>query len=142
MTRFAALALPVLLALAACRNEPAVPPTPVAAPAAEATPSAPTAQAPSGADAGEAGRVIELSVTEDGFQPDPITVQAGEPVTLAITRKTEKTCATEIVLDEYGIDQRLPMGETVRVSFTPTQTGDLKYGCAMGKMIGGTIHVQ
>lgn len=136
MTRFAALALPVLLALAACRNEPGAPPTPAATPAAQA------AQAPSGADAGEAGRVIELTVTKDGFEPDPITVQAGEPVTLAITRKTEKTCATEIVLDEYGIDQRLPMGETVRVSFTPTQTGDLKYGCAMGKMIGGTIHVQ
>ena len=83
-----------------------------------------------------------LTVTDKGFEPQNLRVHEGQPVVLTITRKSDSTCATEIVIDEYKVDTKLPLNETVKVSFTPTKAGDLKYGCAMQKMIGGIISVE
>jgi plastocyanin domain-containing protein len=83
-----------------------------------------------------------MMVTDKGFEPQNLRVQKGEPVTLVITRKSDATCATEIVIDEYGIKTALPLGKAVTVKFTPTKSGQLKYGCAMQKMIGGVIRVE
>lgn len=41
-------------------------------------------------------QVIELSVTEKGFEPSTVNVKPQVPVTLKITRKTDSTCATKI----------------------------------------------
>jgi plastocyanin len=84
---------------------------------------------------------VEMSVTEKGFEPQNIRVKKGEPVTLIITRKTDTTCATEIVIDEHKIKTPLPLNKAVTVTFTPSKTGTLKYGCAMNKMIGGVITI-
>lgn len=108
----------------------AQPPAEAAAPAAQ--PSAP---------AGEP-RVIQLEVTEKGYEPSPVTLKQGEPVKLVLTRTTDKTCATEIVLEEHGINTPLPLDKPVEVAFTPTKTGQLVYGCAMGKMISGVFMVE
>src|SRR5688572_17895685 len=80
--------------------------------------------------------VLSMVITEKGFEPQNLTVKAGEPVKLTITRKTETTCATEIVIDEYKVNTKLPLNQPVTVSFTPTKSGKLKYGCDMQKMIG------
>jgi plastocyanin domain-containing protein len=93
-------------------------------------------------DAQKAGQKVDMKVTEKGFEPANLTVKKGQPVTLVITRITEKTCATSIVIDEYGIKTALPLNTPVEVSFTPKKAGDLKFGCAMGKMVGGVLTVQ
>jgi len=85
---------------------------------------------------------VEMSVTERGFEPQNVRVKKGEPVTLIITRKTNSTCATEVVIDEYAINTKLPLNTPVTVNFTPSKSGMLKYGCAMQKMIGGVIKVE
>ncbi|HEX8826426.1 MAG TPA: cupredoxin domain-containing protein [Archangium sp.] len=109
---------------------------------AEPTPAQqPTAAAAQPAKPGEP-RTIALSVTEKGYEPSPITLKQGEPVKLVLTRTTEHTCANEIVLDEYGINTALPLNQPVEVAFTPTKTGKLVYGCAMGKMISGVFMVD
>jgi plastocyanin domain-containing protein len=83
-----------------------------------------------------------MKVTDKGFEPASATVKKGKPVTLIITRMTDKTCATDIVIDEYDIKTKLPLNKPVTVSFTPKKAGELKYGCAMNKMIGGVLSVQ
>lgn len=92
--------------------------------------------------AGDKERPITMSVTDKGFEPAALKVKKGEPVTLVITRKTEKTCATEIVIDEHGVNTKLPLNKAVTVTFTPRKSGELKYGCGMGKMIGGVLTVE
>lgn len=87
-------------------------------------------------------RELEIKVTEDGYVPSPITLAKGQPVVLKLTRTTDKTCATEFILDEYNINQKMPLNETVTVNFTPDKEGELKYGCAMGKMISGRFRVE
>lgn len=84
---------------------------------------------------------VEMTITDKGYEPQNIRVKAGEPVTLIITRKVSETCGTEIVIDEYKINQKLPLNTPVTVTFTPTKTGELRYGCAMKKMVGGVIKV-
>lgn len=84
---------------------------------------------------------VAITVTEDGFMPNEIHVKAGQPVTLAVTRKTDKTCATELVLADYNINQKLPINETVRIQFTPKQAGRLTYACGMD-MYKGHIVVE
>jgi plastocyanin domain-containing protein len=68
-------------------------------------------------------------------------VAAGTPVTLMITRKTEKTCATEVVIADYGINQKLPLDETVQVTFTPKGAGTIRFACGMD-MIAGEVIVE
>lgn len=85
---------------------------------------------------------IEMSVTENGFEPADVKLKKGAPVTLVITRKTDKTCATEIVIDEHNINTKLPLNQAVTVSFTPNKGGQLRYGCAMEKMIGGVFTIE
>jgi plastocyanin len=108
------------------------------APEAAATPAAPAAN-----EKREGGvRVVELSVTEKGYEPSPVNLKKGEPVKLVVTRKTEQTCATEVVMDGYDINTPLPLNQPVEIAFTPKESGKLVYGCAMGKMISGVFMVD
>jgi plastocyanin domain-containing protein len=89
----------------------------------------------------KAGQAIEISVTSDGFVPSSIKVQKGQPVRLVVTRKTDRTCATEIVIKDQGINQKLPLNQPVTVEFTPKKNGQLRYACGMD-MISGVIVVE
>ena len=84
---------------------------------------------------------VTISVTEQGFEPQVVKVSAGKPVTLVVTRQTSKTCATEVVMAEYGINKPLPLGEAVEISFTPKAPGEIHYACAMD-MYKGTIQAE
>lgn len=85
---------------------------------------------------------ITMQVTSAGFTPDHIKVRKDKPVTLLITRTTDETCAKEIVIDEYQVNTKLPLNKQVSVTFTPTKSGELKYGCGMNKMVSGVITVE
>jgi plastocyanin domain-containing protein len=85
--------------------------------------------------------VVQLTVTDKGFEPSPVKVKAGQPVKLVVTRKTEQTCATDIVVKDYGIKEPLPLGKPVTVAFTPTKAGEVKYACAMD-MLSGVLLVE
>jgi plastocyanin domain-containing protein len=89
----------------------------------------------------DTGTEVTLYVTSKGFVPANVHVPAGKPVTLRVTRKTEKTCATELVMAEHQINQTLPLDQTVAITFTPTKPGELRYACGMD-MIAGIITVD
>ncbi|MBZ4394592.1 cupredoxin domain-containing protein [Myxococcus faecalis] len=106
-------------------------------------PAAAAAPAPTVPEKRENGvRVVELTVTEKGYEPSPVQLKKDEPVKLVVTRKTDQTCATEVVMDDYGINTALPLGQPVDITFTPKTSGKLVYGCAMGKMISGVFLVE
>jgi plastocyanin domain-containing protein len=87
-----------------------------------------------------AGEPVRITVTRNGYEPWRVEARAGVPLTLVVTRTTDETCATELVLPEYGIDRKLPLGQPVTITFTPARTGTLRYACAM-KMFQGQIDV-
>jgi plastocyanin domain-containing protein len=81
-------------------------------------------------------RTFEIAVTEDGFEPSRVKVKKGEKVKFVVTRKTERTCAKEIVMKEVGIEQPLPLDQAVTVVFTPKKSGELRYACGMDHVSG------
>ena len=85
------------------------------------------------------GQPIAITVTEDGFEPAEVHVAQGVPVTLVVTRKTDKTCATEFVMKSEGIHQPLPLNQPVTIAFTPKEKGLLRYACGMDMYAGKVI---
>ena len=91
-----------------------------------------------------APRRIAISVTEKGFDPSGIQVHKGEEVTLVFTRKTNRTCAKEVLVhldDHQTVDRKLPLDTPVEITATFPKAGELEYACAMS-MHGGVITVQ
>ncbi len=117
------LLVAVILLVGACKKEAPTPPHP--------------APPPPKAVAGE----VELAVTDKGFEPTRIPAKAGVPLILAITRKTDATCAKEILFQGQEAKTDLPLNQTVKVTYTPKVSGEVKFGCAMGMMIGGVLAV-
>jgi plastocyanin domain-containing protein len=87
------------------------------------------------------GGPVAITVTRNGYEPWRVQARKGVPLTLVVTRTTDETCATELVLPEYGIDAKLPLGQPVTITFTPARSGELRYSCAM-KMFQGVIEVR
>ena len=86
----------------------------------------------------------EIDVTEKGFEPADLSVPAGKPVTIVFDRKTDQTCAKQIVLDTGDgnkIQKDLPLNTPVEVAATFPKAGKLSYACGMD-MMKGTITVQ
>ncbi|MDX2089696.1 MAG: cupredoxin domain-containing protein [Kofleriaceae bacterium] len=102
------------------------------------------ASSPSQAPAVPSASRVEITVTEKGFEPEDVAVPAGKSVTLVFTRKTDQTCAKEVILamaDGTKIEKPLPLGEPVEIATTFSTSGKLAYACAMD-MIKGTVTVQ
>ena len=99
--------------------------------------TAPAAATPST----RAAQLVKLEVTSAGFVPAEVKVKRGTPVTLEVTRKTARTCATELVIKEKNVKLELPLDKTVSVTFTPDRSGTLRYACSMD-MIAGVLVVS
>jgi hypothetical protein len=136
-----------LLVLPSCKKEQPSPPASaparlVATPAPAAPPAEPAPAEPAAAAVPDATGRVAVVVTEEGFVPSRIAARAGQPLVLAITRKTEKTCATEILFRGQEGKTDLPLNKTVEVTYVPRSSGPVKFGCAMGMMIAGVIEVS
>lgn len=87
-------------------------------------------------------QVVNLTVTEKGFEPNSVNVKPGETVVLNITRKTDSTCATKIQVPAKKIKADLPLNKTVSVDLGTLEKGEIRFGCGMDMMEGGKILVQ
>jgi plastocyanin domain-containing protein len=88
-----------------------------------------------------AARNVEMKVTDRGFEPNRIEVKKGEPLHLVVTRKTDATCAKELLIKDVNLRKELPLDKPVAFDFTPNKAGEMTYVCGMG-MISGTLIVQ
>ncbi len=82
---------------------------------------------------------IQIAVTAEGFVPSQARVAVGQPVTLVVTRKVDRTCATDIVIKDYGINKPLPLEQPVTVTLTPKAAGPIRYACAMDMVAGELV---
>ncbi len=162
MVRRSALVLVAgsLFTFAGCKKEEpatapaAAAPEPAKAPAADPAKDAPEQAAPpkeaAPADAAagdkaaameipEGARHVEVQVTDEGFVPARIDAKVGETVVLDITRKTDETCATNLMIPDKNVKLDLPLDTKVSVPVEVGQAGTIKFGCQMGMMIGGVI---
>jgi len=99
----------------------------------------PAARAAEKATQGKAPRTIELALTDQGLAPSEVKLAKGEEVHLGITRKTDRTCMTEVVIADVAVRQALPLNKTVYVDFTPSKAGTLRILCGMGMEFGKLV---
>ncbi len=99
------------------------------------------ARAQTSAVADRSAQVVQLAVTKEGFVPKQVVVKAGRPVKLVVTRKVERTCATEIVMKDFGVKVPLPLDRPVTVEVTPKKPGDYRFACGMD-MIAGVLKAE
>ena len=87
-----------------------------------------------------ATQTATVEVTDKGFEPSSLKLKAGVPAKVTFVRKTDETCAKEVVIKEYKINRKLPLNEPVTVEFTPRK-GEFTFACGMD-MIKGTLIVE
>jgi plastocyanin domain-containing protein len=86
-------------------------------------------------------RTVAIAVTKEGFEPAEVTARRGEALKLVVTRKVERTCATEIVMKDFGVSLALPLDKPVSVVVTPKKAGAYRYACGMD-MVAGVLKVD
>lgn len=84
---------------------------------------------------------IKIIADENGFTPNTVTVQHGEPLVLVVTRTSDATCATEAVFAETGKRYALPKGQAVRIELPTDAAGTLHFACGMD-MFKGEVVIQ
>jgi plastocyanin domain-containing protein len=87
-------------------------------------------------------KVIEVMVTDKGFEPSSIDVTKGETVALRVTRKSESTCATQVQVPSLKLKKDLPLNQPVTIDLGKVASGEIRFGCGMGMMMGGVVHVN
>lgn len=85
-------------------------------------------------------QTANVVVTDKGFEPSSLKLKTGVPAKVTFTRKSDDTCADEVLIKDYNIDRKLPLNEAVTVEFTPRK-GEFTYGCGMG-MVKGKLIVE
>jgi len=86
-------------------------------------------------------QIVNLSVTEKGFEPSSINIKAGEVVTLNVTRKTDSTCATAIQIPSKKIKRDLPLNKPVSIDLGILEKGEIRFACGTN-MVSGVILTQ
>jgi plastocyanin domain-containing protein len=95
--------------------------------------------AASTAPATPAARHIKVGVTEAGFEPNEIEAKAGENLVLDITRVTDETCATAIVIPDQKLKQDLPLNKEVQVPVKAGKAGRIAFACPMNMVTGAIV---
>jgi plastocyanin domain-containing protein len=81
---------------------------------------------------------VRIEVTDRGFEPDRASVPRGQPVTLVITRRTDQTCAKDVVIPALNVTKDLPLNRPVQIDVPGGIADSLSYQCGMD-MLGGVI---
>ena len=84
-------------------------------------------------------QTAKILINEQGYSPGSFKLRQGVPAKITFLRMTDRTCGTEIVIPEYGINRPLPLYEKVVVSFTPKRSGEFGFTCGMNMMHGKVV---
>lgn len=82
------------------------------------------------------GNVVNIKVSNSGYQSDVNTLKVGKPVTLNLSAENVTSCARAFVIPSLNISKLLPSTGTTTLEFTPTTVGKLVYTCSMGMYTG------
>ncbi|MFH1172927.1 MAG: sulfite exporter TauE/SafE family protein [bacterium] len=89
-----------------------------------------------GGDNNQAYQTVNMAVTYRGYEPNVLSIKAGQPVRWVIDVKQLSGCTSVILIDSLGIRQNLKYGENI-IEFTPPAGAkEIKFSCGM-RMVWG-----
>ena len=80
-----------------------------------------------------------MILVKGGYTPDVIVVERDRPVRLNFRREETASCSEMVLLPDFELSARLPVGETVAVEFIPRVEGEFEFACQMGMLRGKLI---
>lgn len=84
----------------------------------------------------EDGRqIVRMSVDSSGYHPNDFTLKKGLPVRWIINGDNVLGCQANFVVPKLNVQQTLKSGENI-IEFTPNETGEIPFSCAMGMFRG------
>lgn len=87
-------------------------------------------------------QVVNITVSEAGYQPTRILLEEDVPARLIFHRTVDAECAEQVQIPEFGVEKTdLPLNQDVAIEFTPSETGEFKFLCGM-EMLKGTLVVK
>lgn len=86
------------------------------------------------------GNVVNIKVTNSGYEADVNTLKLGVPVKLVLTSKGVRSCARAFTIPDLNYFKILPETGQEIIEFTPTKLGRLTFTCSMG-MYSGSFNV-
>ena len=93
-------------------------------------------------DATDMGDYQTVEIIVDGaYIPNTVTLLKGKPAKLVFLRKDPSGCFEEVVLPDFGVSQKLPVGKSFEILVNPDKVGQFKYSCGM-HMFFGTVVVK
>ncbi|MEZ4302177.1 MAG: cupredoxin domain-containing protein [Polyangiaceae bacterium] len=108
---------------------------------ANAAPAAAGSGEPSAVAETATGRVVEIKVTDNGFEPKVVEAKKGETVSLKFIRSTKSECLKAISIPSLKINKDLPMETPVIVNVPADKEGKIVFQCWMA-MVKGEIDVK
>ena len=81
----------------------------------------------------------QVTVDGGGFHPSSLTIPAGKPVSLVVTRISDSTCAKEIVIPALSETRDLPLDRPVQIRIPAQQKGTLAFACGMDMYHGRLV---
>jgi plastocyanin domain-containing protein len=85
-------------------------------------------------------KVVAITVTEKGFEPDHVDAAPSQPLVLRFTRKADPTCADAVEVQGDPVRHMLPLDKPVDVKVKVPASGELAFACPMD-MYRGAIKV-
>jgi len=85
---------------------------------------------------------LQVLAGEHGFTPSSLSLPKGGPgskATVTFVRTSDKTCATEVVFPEVGIEKPLPLGQPVAVDVPTDAARTLTFQCGMAMYKGALV---
>ena len=79
---------------------------------------------------------IRVTVSAAGYTPSRIEVERGRPVRLAFIRPEGGNCGGTVRFPALNREYELPVGKTVVVELTRTESGEIGFSCGMGMLKG------
>ncbi len=108
---------------------------------ANAAPAAAQSGQPAAVAETATGRVVEIKVTDKGFEPKTVEAKKGETVSLKFVRSTTSECLKAISIPSLKINRDLPMNTPVIVNVPAEKEGKIVFQCWMA-MVMGEIDVK
>lgn len=80
-------------------------------------------------------QIVKMTQSTFGYEPNNFVIKKGIPVKWVIDSTNIATCASSIYAPAIGVRQFLEEGENV-ITFTPKNSGAIKFSCSMGMYTG------
>jgi plastocyanin domain-containing protein len=89
----------------------------------------------------QAGTQTATITVQGGYRPETITLKQGVPAALTFIRKDPSSCLEEVILPDFGVSQKLPLGQPHTLTINPDKPGEFSYSCGM-RMYHGKLVVK